>query len=430
MSGQNSIPTRTATTIGTTPVTDSATQHLTAVSGDLVGLRRRLHRIPEVGLDLPQTQAALLAELDGLPVGITLGDGLSSIAVTIEGALPGPVVLLRSDMDALPVVELTGLDFASDNGAMHACGHDLHMAALVGAIRVLCARRDELPGRVVAVFQPGEEGYGGAEKMLEEGVLGLAGELPIASYGLHVFSFLAAGEFFCRPGTIMAGTHNFDLEIIGKGGHAARAHGASNPILVASLIVQAIQSYATQKTRPDDPIIATVGAFNGGTAANVIPERTVLRVSLRALDRARLNEVFEEITGIADAIARGFGQSTVVTAGPPLPPTISSPGEDEFVEQVVTERFGMDRYRALPVSEMISEDFSYFLDATGGAFLFLGAAVEGDHGPLGPPSNHSPLVQFDDSVVDDGAQLLAELAMRRLRIGASETPGIAPEEVG
>jgi len=430
MTARNTTSTTTATTIGTTSVTDSATQQHTAVSGDLVALRRRLHGIPEVGLDLPQTQEALLAELEGLPVGIVLGEGLSSIAVTIEGTRPGPAVLLRSDMDALPVVELTGLDYASANGAMHACGHDLHMAALVGAIRLLCARRDELSGTVMAIFQPGEEGYGGAEKMVAEGVLGLTGALPIASYGLHVFSFLTAGDFFCRPGTIMAGTHNFDLEIIGKGGHAARAYGASNPILVASLVVQAIQSYATQKTRPDDPIIATVGAFNGGTAANVIPERTVIRVSLRALTSERLGEVFEEISAIADGIARGFGQTTAVTAGLPLPPTISSPGEDEFVGHAVAELFGPERYRVLSVSEMISEDFSYFLDATGGAFLFLGAAVEGDHGPFGPPSNHSPLVRFDDSVVGDGALLLADLAMRRLRMGAPETPGIAPEEVG
>lgn len=403
------------TTTGTSTVTGGATSGAAdAVTGDLVSLRRRLHRIPEVGLDLPKTQRMLVAELEGLPVTITRGVRLSSLAVVIEGGLPGPTVLLRSDMDALPVVELTGLDYAAQNGAMHACGHDLHMAGLIGAIRLLCARRESLAGTVLAIFQPGEEGYGGAERMLAEGVLQTTGSLPIASYGLHVFSFQEAGEFSCRAGTIMGGTHNVDIEVTGVGGHAARAHGASNPILVAALIVQAIQSYATQKTRPDDPIVATVGAFNGGTAPNVIPERAVVRISLRALTRARLTEVFDEIVALADSIARGFGQTTAVSAGPALPPTVSSRGEDEFVADAVTETFGEGRFRVLPVAEMISEDFSYFLEATGGAFLFLGAAVAGEHGESGPASNHSPVARFDDSVVHDGAVLLAELAVRRL----------------
>ena len=406
--------------IGTTEMTENVNDD--TIGADLIALRRRLHRIPEVGLDLPLTQAALLEELRGLPVTITTGRGFSWLAVAIEGAAPGPTVLLRSDMDALPVVEETGLEYASDNGAMHACGHDLHMAALVGAIRVLCARRDELAGTVLAVFQPGEEGYDGASLMIQEGVLELTGSRPVASYGMHVFSFLPAGEFSCRPGTIMAGTLNFELEVIGKGGHAARPAGARNPLIVASLVVQAIQGYATQNNRTDDPIIATVGSLVGGTAPNVIPERALLRISLRALTRERLSRLFEDVVGLARSIAEGYGQEIAVSAGPQLPPTVSSDGEDAFVEGAVLDLFGPGRYRSLPVAEMISEDFSYFLEATGGAFLFLGAAVPttGE----APATNHSPVVRFDDSVVADGALLLAELALRRLASGGpADVPG-------
>lgn len=377
---------------------------------DVQSLRRQLHAIAEVGLHLPETQRLLLQELSGLPVRIDLGVGLSSVAVVIEGSTPGPTVLLRADMDALPVTEQTDLDFASTNGAMHACGHDLHMAALVGAVRLLCERRDEFAGTVLAVFQPGEEGHGGAERMLAAGVLDTTGSRPIASYSMHVFSFLERGVFFCRPGVVMGSTVNFTLTVDGVGGHAARPFMARNPVLVGALIVQAIQSHVTQTMSSADPIVATVGSFQAGDAPNVITERALLGISIRALTEERVRSVLAQIHSIADGLAHGFGMTVSIDEGPLMPPTVSDADAAALVETVVTDIVGADRFRPLAHPEMIAEDFSLFLEATGGAFLFVGASTGDQH----PAANHSARATFDDSVVPDAARVLAELAIRRL----------------
>ncbi|MBW9110454.1 amidohydrolase [Microbacterium trichothecenolyticum] len=378
---------------------------------DLVALRRELHGMPEVGLELPHTQQRLLDELDGLPVSITTGTALSWIAVVIDGAAPGPTVLLRADMDALPLIEETGLDFAAHGPAMHACGHDLHMAALVGAIRILCARRDQFAGHVLAVFQPGEEGHQGAAKTIAEGVLDTTGTLPVASYALHVFSFLPAGKFGVLSGTAMAGTLNFELEILGAGGHAAHPHTARNPILAGALIVQAIQNYVVQNSRPGAPLVATVGAFSAGAAANVIPSEATLRVSLRATSAGRLRTTFTDLVALSDGIAAGHGMRAQASPGPLLPPTVNTESAAVAASEAIDELFGSERRLAITHPEMIAEDFSEFLDRTGGAFIFLGASPPDATTPV---TNHSANVIFDDTVIDDAAALLAELAMRRL----------------
>ncbi|MCU1438448.1 MAG: Hippurate hydrolase [Naasia sp.] len=379
-------------------------------ASDLVILRRKLHRIPEVGLYLPLTQQTLREELEGLPVELHFGKSLSSLVAVIAGARPGPTVLLRSDMDALPVREIAPVAFASDNGAMHACGHDLHMAALVGAVRLLCARREVLAGTVVAVFQPGEEGHGGAEAMIGEGLLALTGQAPVASYGVHVFSFLQSGVFLCRNGVVLGSAVNLALDLVGTGGHAARPHVARNPILVGSLVVQAIQAYATQTTSPGDPVVVTVASFQSGDAANVIPERALLRVSIRATTTERVAEVEARINSLARSIALAFSMTVITSRGALMPPTISDPEGARLVREVVTDLFGPERFQELVHPEMVSEDFSYVLDVTGGAFVFVGARGDADQ----PESNHSPRVVFDDGVIDDIARLLAELATRRL----------------
>ncbi len=379
------------------------------LAGDLVGLRRRLHRIPEVGLQLPLTQRALLEELDGLPLELRTGESLSSITAILRGGRPGPTVLLRADMDGLPVEELSGAEFAATNGAMHACGHDLHMSSLVGALRLLSSRREHLRGTVVAMFQPGEEGHGGAEAMIDEGVLEAAGR-PVASYGIHVFSFLDSGLFSCRGGVVMGSILNLELRFRGLGGHAARPESARNPILVASLAVQAVQSFATQTTTPADPIVATVGAFLAGDAANVIPDVAIVRLSIRAVTSERVAEVEEGIVRIARALAAGYGVAVEAEPGARLPPTRSDAVESARVRDAVTQLFGAERFVELAQPEMISEDFSHVLDATGGAFVFVGARGDVDD----PESNHSPRALFDDSVVLDAARLLAAVAESRL----------------
>ena len=243
------------------------------ISGEITELRHAIHREPEIGLDLPKTQAKVLAALDGLPLEISTGQGLSSVTAVLRGR-PGPVVLLRGDMDALPVTEETDLPYASViPGAMHACGHDLHTAMLAGAARLLSARQAELDGTVVFMFQPGEEGYAGARQMIEEGVLEAAGRRPVAAYGLHVSSQrLPCGTFSTRPGAMLAAADQITVTVQGRGGHASTPHRAADPIPVACEMVTALQTLVTRKFDVFDPVVITVGSFHAGTADNVIPD--------------------------------------------------------------------------------------------------------------------------------------------------------------
>jgi amidohydrolase len=380
---------------------------------DLIALRRQLHTIPELALRLPETRAAVLAAVDHLPVKVHTYETSSAVTVVVEGAKPGGTVLLRSDMDALPVSERPGLDFASTNGRMHACGHDLHMAGLVGAIEELVRRRDELAGNVLAVFQPGEEGAGGAQLMLDENVLMTTGSLPVASFGVHVLSYYESGTFFCRAGSVMAATSNFELVIRGRGGHAARPHQALDPISVAAMTVLGIQTLVAQRSSPGDPLVVTVGSLVAGTAPNVIPNEAVLRVSLRASSVQRAQDVFEMIVSISRGIAEAYGLSVEATVTIVLPPTVSDAASVELVQGVVGDLFGPGTYHPMAFPEMISEDFSLFLEATGGAFALVGAA-DGEPPYEELPTNHSPDVRFDDAVVPKIARFLSELAIRRL----------------
>lgn len=379
---------------------------------DTIALRRRLHQQPELALHLPETRRILQESLTPLGLRVETSESCSSLAVVVPGAEPGPTVLLRADMDGLPVVEETGVEFASVNANMHACGHDLHMAALAGAVHELHRRRAEFRGDVLAVFQPGEEGAGGAALMIAEKVLLTTGQRPVASYGVHMLSFTEPGVFSCCEGAVMGATIIFDLEIRGRGGHAARPHTARDPISTAALVVQGIQTFVTQNSSPVDPIVVTVGSLQAGTAANVIPDTALLKVSLRATSSETARDAYRRIVGIGSAIAEAYGLGVTSDVRVDLPPTVSDRAGAELVRQTVTDLYGPDRHRDLIVPEMISEDFSLFLEETGGAFILVGAAV--DDPPHLLPSNHSARAQFDDGILPDVAGLLAELAIRTL----------------
>ena len=233
------------------PVRDEAAK----LAGEIAELRHAIHREPEIGLDLPKTQAKVLDALDGLPLEISTGRALSSVTAVLRGGArsrrPGPVVLLRGDMDALPVTEETGLPYASAvPGAMHACGHDLHTAMLAGAARLLSARQADLPGTVIFMFQPGEEGYAGARHMISEGVLDAAGQRPVAAYALHVTSNkLPCGMFSTRPGPMLAAADQITVTVHGRGGHASQPHRAADPIPAACEMVLALQTHGDQEVR-------------------------------------------------------------------------------------------------------------------------------------------------------------------------------------
>ena len=390
-----------------------------AIAGDLVDLRRRIHQDPEIGLDLPRTQAKVLAALEGLPLDVTPGRTLSSVTGVLRGSQPGPTVLLRGDMDALPITERTGLPYASAvTGVMHACGHDLHTAMLVGAARILAARQAELPGNVIFMFQPGEEGQGGATHMIGEGVLDAAGGRPVAAYALHAASAqFPRGMFSTRPGSMMAAADILDVTVRGHGGHASQPHLAQDPIPAACEMVTALQTLVTRRFDVFDPVVITVGSFHAGTADNIVPDEahflaTVRSFSVVARDRVRA----ASLRLIADlAAAHGLGAEAEYLDGYPV--TVNDADETAFAGQVVEELFGADRLitQANPLPG--AEDFSFVLDEVPGVFLMLGAGLEGSD-PASAPFNHAADAVFDDAVLPDGAALLAELALRRLTAGA------------
>lgn len=381
-----------------------------ALAGDLTALRRRLHAHPEVGLDLPVTQAALREALAGLPLEITAGRGLTSLTAVLRGGRPGPVVLLRADMDGLPINEATGLDFAATTGTMHACGHDLHMTGLVGAARLLAARRDELPGTVVFMFQPGEEGYAGARVMLEEGVLDAAGEHAVAAYALHVDSVLGSGVFTSRPGAIMASASGLRVRVVGTGGHAAYPHLGVDPIPVAAEIVLALQSFVTRKVPAVDPAVVSVTRLASDSAApNVLASSVEVDVNIRTFSRETLALVRDGLAALIPGIAAAHGATAELEFIDSYPVTYNDPAETEAVLATLDELYGAERVPRMPTTAMASEDFAYVLDEVPGTLLFLGArAVE----PA--PPMHSENTVFDESVLPTQAAILATLAWRRL----------------
>ncbi|GAB3142644.1 M20 family metallopeptidase [Amycolatopsis stemonae] len=386
-----------------------------ALLDDLVALRRDLHRIPEIGLHLPRTQERVLAALDGLDLEVSLGKNLSSITAVLRGGKPGGTVLLRGDMDALPVTEATGEEFSSTiDGAMHACGHDLHTAGLVGAARLLAARKDELPGDVVFMFQPGEEGCDGAGRMIEEGVLTASGKHVDAAYGLHVSaSSYAKGQFVARPGTLMAASGALAVRVLGAGGHGSSPHDARDPIPAACEMVTALQTMVTRTFDVFDPVVVTVGMFHAGTRRNIIPDDAAFEATLRSFSPAVAARVGERAVQVCQGIAAAHGLDVEVTYEPEYPATVNDAGAYEFVADTIREVFGEERFTEMADPITGSEDFSRVLERVPGAYLFLGAC------PADPDTaadNHSPRARFDDGVLADGAALLAELAVRRLGI--------------
>lgn len=287
---------------------DTLLEDARSLSGDIADLRHRLHREPELGLDLPRTQEKVLQALDGRPYEITLGTDTTSVTAVLRGgarraaAGDAPVVLLRGDMDALPVQEATGVPFSSEvDGAMHACGHDLHTAMLAGAAALLAERRSELPGDVVLMFQPGEEGHDGAGVMIREGVLDAAGRKPDAAYGIHVVSsLLPTGILASRGGPLMSASDGLLVTVRGAGGHGSSPHSAKDPVTVAAEIVTQLQVMVTRQFDMFDPVVLSVGVLRAGTQRNIIPETARIEATVRtysAASRDRMTEALRDSSG-------------------------------------------------------------------------------------------------------------------------------------
>jgi amidohydrolase len=392
------------------------------LQSEMAALRRELHQIPEIGLDLPRTQERVLAALHPLPLEVTTGTALSSVVAVLRGGRrtadgSSPIVLLRGDMDALPVQE--GMSAHVDGfisrheGAMHACGHDLHTASLVGAAQLLAARRAELPGDVVFMFQPGEEGWDGAGAMIAEGVLEAAGRPADAAYGIHVqSSVLPRGVFASRPGPLMAASDGLSVRVIGAGGHGSRPHAALDPIPAAAEMVTALQTMVTRRIDAFEPSVITVGQFHAGTKRNIIPDEAMFEATIRSFNPEVREQLAKYCVQVCEGIASAYGLSVEARYEQEYPVTANDAGAHAFAADTVREVFGEERFFEMPTPITGSEDFSRVLQRTPGAFVFLGACVTDD--PEAAPSNHSPRAVFDDSVLADEAALLVELAVRRL----------------
>lgn len=410
--------------------TGNRTSLLNEASGlaeDLAALRHALHREPEIGLDLPRTQQKVLDALTGLPLEITRGRRTSSVtAVLRRGAGPAsdtspPVVLLRADMDALPVHEAGELPFRSQiDGAMHACGHDLHTTMLAGAARLLCEHRDRLAGDVVFMFQPGEESWNGAGIMIDEGVLEAAGSPVSAALALHVFSGLVKhGEFFTRAGSMMAASDQLQVTVFGQGGHGSAPHLALDPVPAVAEMVLALQTMVTRRFDVTDPVVVTVGLMEAGTKANVIPATGRFHATIRTFSERSRERIMDLAVRLTRAIAAAHGLDAEVNYVPGYPVTVNDGSETELAVAIIDDVFGRARRLDMRHPLATAEDFSRILNRVPGTLIGLGATPPGAD-PATAPFNHSPAARFDDGVLADGAALYAEWAIRRLAHATAE----------
>jgi hippurate hydrolase len=380
-----------------------------------VDLRRRLHRTPEVGLDLPATQAIVVEELRALGLEPRLGSATTSVTAVIEGARPGPTILLRADMDGLPLTEETGLAFASRApGTMHACGHDIHIAMLLGAARLLVAPRDAIAGRVLLMFQPGEEGFHGARVMLEEGLLDLpAGQEVTGAFALHISTRYASGTIDYRPGPMLVAADFIRLTIRGRGGHASAPHETIDPIPVAAEIVLALQAMVTRRVDVFDPAVITIAHIDAGTTTNIIPETAFVEGTIRTASEATRALVHAGVRRVVDGICAAHDAIAELEIIPGYPVTINDPAFTAFAAGVAAETLGSGAVVELASPIMGAEDFSYVLQRVPGAMFFVGARPP-EEDPATAPQNHSNRVVFHEPAMAVGAAVYAAVALRHL----------------
>jgi amidohydrolase len=374
--------------------------------------RRHLHQHPELGFQEFETARFVAERLQALGVeDIRTGIAVTGVTGLIRGTAPGTgkVVLLRADMDALPIQEENDVDYRSQvSGIMHACGHDAHTAMLLAVARLLIERRDRFAGTVKLVFQPAEEGGGGAKVMIDQGVL----ENPKvdAAFGMHVAQEEPAGTISLRPGPIMAAADRFTMIVKGRGGHGAQPHLTIDPIATGAQIVTALQTIVSREVDPLDPAVVTVGAFRAGEALNVIPDTAELRGTVRSFSPAVRDQLAKRIQEIARSIATAMRASVEINYTYGYPVTINDPGMTALVHDVAQEVVGRDNVLEAPM-HMGAEDFSYFLERVPGCFFFVGSRNPEKGFIWG---HHHPKFDIDEDAMAIGIETMTRVAMRYL----------------
>ena len=380
----------------------------TALLPRVVDLRRKIHANPELGNQLPETTEAVLADLADLDLEYRYSQETTGFVATLRGAGNGPRIMLRADMDALPMPEDNDLPFASKTpGRMHACGHDTHTAMLAGAARLLSAHKDAINGSVDFFFQTGEEGHFGAKVAIDEGLFD-APNSPDAVFAIHISPLVPIGKVNCRPGPLLAAADVWNVEIVGKGGHASMPHDCLDPVPVACEIVQAYNSFVTRRISAFDPVVLTTTKIEAGTTNNVIPESAKLMGTLRSTSPKARAVARAGLERIASGIAAAHEMQANFNISAGYPVTINDADFTEFAKKVATDLLGEDGYLPMPAPMMGAEDFSYFLERWPGAMMFLG--VKPDDDSVAAPC-HSNRMMVNEAGLTHGVALHSRIAL-------------------
>lgn len=378
-----------------------------AINEEIIGIRRDIHAHPEIGLQEVRTSKVIADKLESLGIEVKRGVGKTGVVGLLKGKYEGKTILLRADMDCLALEEKNELEYKSQNkGFMHACGHDVHVAWLIGAAEILSEYKDELHGNIKFVFQPAEEFSRGARLLIEEGVL----ENPKvdAAIGAHVWPYIESGKIGVKSGAIMAATDHFELTIHGKGGHGAHPHKCIDPILSASEIYMAFQTIISRRLDPLQPAVITVGKFNSGTAYNIIPDIAVLEGTIRTISSRTRNFVHEEMERITKGITMANGTECEFLYEQYHPPVINDKSMSALVEKATVDLFGVEALLEVLEPAMTGEDFSYFQEKVPGVFFWVGIANEscGSNVPL-----HASNFMVDEAVIHNASALFAKCAL-------------------
>ncbi len=383
-----------------------------ALYDQLVAWRRDFHMHPELGFHETRTAGIVADHLRELGLEVSTGIGKTGVVAVVEGddtPAAAPTVLLRFDMDALPVHEQTGLPFASQQeGVMHACGHDGHTAIGMGVAQLLVKHRNQLPGRVKLVFQPAEEGLGGAAAMIRDGVMD--NPMPSTSFGLHLWNRLPLNQVVVQPGPLWANAGIFEMVIRGRGGHGAMPHETIDATLVAAQIVVAWQSIVSRNIDPAQTAVLTVGTLHSGDLYNVISGEARLSGTIRTFDPATEKLLKQRMQEVADSICQAFGATCELTHTMNIPAVINSPAGAELMREVASVIAGEEQVTQI-TPMMVGEDVSEFLNRAPGCFILVGAATPGK--PL-PAPHHNAAFDFDERMLPTGVALLAGAAAQYL----------------
>ena len=368
---------------------------------ELVAWRRDLHRHPELGFEEHRTAGIIAEHLSGLGFEVRTGIAATGVVGLLRGGRPGPVVMVRADMDALPITEEGDHNYVSENpGVMHACGHDGHVAIGLGVASLLARKREELPGTVMMVFQPAEEGLGGAAKMIDEGVL--ENPRPEVAFGLHLLSIVPSGEVFAGDGPVMATCEVFRIDVVGRGGHGALPQQTIDPLVAGAHIVTALQTVVSRNVDPSETAVVSVGRFHAGDACNVIADRAELAGTVRTFDGATHLRVMERIRNVAEGTAQALGARAEMSSGDLTLAVVNDVAAAEHVRNAARRVVGADHVSS-EQRLVASEDMGFFLDQIPGCFFFLGAARSpSEH------THHHPRFNFDEAALPIGVAILCE----------------------